>query len=175
MKKSIIALLLVVCMAVLFVGCKKDDATNQQATNSPATQDQTQYYYNVTFNAMTYNGITYEMILEVEDDSNMVDKRTNTISFTTQKGTKMSDVLAQQGYVNLVVDESFDEFLGWMEYKIIPTVNEEGYNVATYEKLSADTYYTTEQLLEKQAPDFSVVYVAKWKSIEDSYYQAFGY
>ena len=65
-------------------------------------------------------------------------------------------------------------FEGWIEYKVYTTYDEEGFTTDTYEKVSGDTYYTTEELLAKPAPDYSVLYVAKWADVSvDEYYKLY--
>ncbi len=176
MKKSLLALFLAICMAVMFVGCANGDTSpTQQPQQSTQPQETQPTFVNVTLNALSYNGIMYEFTLKVEEDSNALDKRTSSITFTAKPGETVLELMSAQGYTELTPVELHDEFVGWMEYKVIPGENKDGVPIATYEKISGDTYYTTQQVMEMAAPEYSVAFVAKWKNIEDSYYQAYGY
>lgn len=177
MKRLIAFILAVLMMAVVFAGCDKNENGINNATVDEMSQTQensVQTEFNLTLNAFTMNGVEHSFLVD-DAKTDMKAQKINTISFVANTGETVLQVLSNNGYSNFKVDETLDEFLGFMEYKIISSENEDGTVAVTYEKMSGDTLYTAEELLEKEITDYSVTYVAKWKSLTDDYYAAFGY
>ncbi|MBQ2971584.1 MAG: hypothetical protein IJE16_03420 [Ruminococcus sp.] len=170
--KKIFALLLSILM-LSFVGC---DNTAQEATiDEIPTQPQTTITeHTLSLNAFTNNGVEY--FFDIENSNSVPDEqKVNNITFVAFTGDKVADVFANNGYSNLRPDETFDKFLGFMEYKVDVVTDENGIEIATYEKLSGDTLYSVDEIMEKEITDYSVAFVARWESLTDDYYAAFGY
>ena len=171
MKKSIFALLLAFCiMAVMLVGCTATDATPDEVAPTETVAPQPQYT-TVTLDAFSYNGVEYRFIFEEKYGEGSRQVFLNNISFAVNQGDVIADVFADNNYSKMELEEAHDEFLGWMEYK--QTLSDDGVT-SVYEKTS-DTLYSNDELLKKTAPDYSVVYVARWADIDDEYYAAYGY
>lgn len=171
--KRIFALLLVLLMIIAFVGC--DNSAEEATADEAPTQAQTTVtQYSVTLNAFTYNGVEHQFNIE---DSNRIpkEKKVNTISFVAFTGDTVSEVLSNNGYSNLQPEEVLDRFLGFMEYKVVPVIDENGTETVTYEKLSGDTLYSVDEIMEKEITDYSVAFVARWEKLTDDYYAAYGY
>ena len=176
--KRIIALLLVLCMAmVVFTGCKNNEQTPKEQTATEAlTEAPTvpEVTYNLTFNAFSYNDVNYNFVFKGVD-ANVPDQKFNTISFIIKDGDIIKDAINFQGFGGFKVESKEDEFLGFMEYKCTTTQGEDGTATNLYEKVSGDTLYSIDEILEKEMPAYDVAYVARWKSIDDDYYAAYGY
>lgn len=176
--KRIIAILLLLCMtAVAFAGCKnnkdadKAPSETQVSTEAPTVPETT---YNLMFDAFSYNGIEYKLIFK-SDDANTPDQKYSTINFVAHKGDKIKDVIGLHGFVDFEIEIVEDEFLGFMEYKCTPSETEDGTVITLYEKLSGDKLYSIDEILEKEIPEYNVAYVARFESIDDEYYAAYGY
>lgn len=176
--KRIIALLLILCMTmVVFAGCKdKEDGAKNQTKTEAATEAPTapEVTYNLMFSAFNYNGINYHLVFDSED-VNTVDQKYNTISFIVHNGDKIKDAINKHGFSGFEVEVVEDEFLGFMEYKCTPTQSEDGTEITAYEKVSGEKLYSIEEILDKEMPAYDVAYIARWKSIDDEYYAAYGY
>lgn len=170
MKKSIIAFILIICMVFVFAGCKDAKATPDQVKTEETVVETAQTSITLTFNAFTYNGVENHFTLEYDDGNNPMEMRYNNITFTAQRDEKAEDVMNNAGYSDLKILETHDEFLGWMEYKMVIAQDD----TVTYEKIS-DTLYKTKEIMGKTMPEYSVAYIAKWKNLSDDYYQAYGY
>lgn len=170
MKKSIIAFILIICMVFLIVGCNSAQATPDQPETGETVVETVLTNITLTFNAFTYNGVENHFTLEYDDGNNPMEMKYNNITFTAEPDEKVEEVMEVAGYKNLKVLETHDEFLGWMEYKMVIAQDD----TVSYEKLS-DNLYKTKELMNKTMPDYDLVYVAKWKSLDDDYYQAYGY
>ncbi len=170
--KKLLALVLALMMMTVFVGCgeKSTDATADEVATQEATEVSK---VNLTLNAFSNNGVEYNFIVE-DSTKDVKEQRINTIAFVAQPKDTVGEILSNNGYLNLKMDEVLDKFIGFMEYKIIVSENEDGTQAVTYEKVS-DTLYTVKELLEKEVPDYDVTFVAKWESLSDDYYAAFGY
>lgn len=170
MKKSIIAFVLALCMAFVFVGCNSTDATKDHATIDETTANSVPINISLMINAFTYNDLEYQFTLDSGEKDNPTTERFNSIAFIANGGDKVKEVMELAGYSNLKMIEIHDEFLGFMEYKVVPTEND----TVTYEKLS-DKLYTVEEMMERKVPEYSVVYLARWSKIGEDYYSAYGY
>lgn len=168
--KRFLALVLALLLMTLFVGCGDSGATADEA---PKEDSVVQADYNLVINAFNYNGAEHKFSVEdVNNGSREV--LINNISFVAHTGDTVAEVLQRSGYANFKMEEVLDKFLGFMEYKIVVSNDENGYDIVTYEKVSNDLY-TVEELMSKAIDDYSVTYVAKWESIPEDYYTACGY
>ncbi len=176
MKKSILALFVAIILSVVFLaGCNGTGATPDEVekveNKTEVTEAVLVTQVTVTFNAFTNNGVEYKFMLKEESGNTEIEKSFNTMSFTTKPGENIEDVINNSNYSDMVMDETLNKFLGFMEYKMYE--NEDG--AVTYEKLSGDKLYSVAEVLEKSAPEYNVVYIAKWENISDDYYAAYGY
>ncbi len=172
LKKLLALVLALLMMMTIFVGCgeKPADVTADEVATQEATEVSK---VNLTLNAFTNNGVEYKFIVD-DSSKDVKEQRINTISFVAKPEATVGEILSNNGYSNFKMDEVLDKFIGFMEYKIIVTEGEDGTRGVTYEKVS-DTLYTVEELLEKEVSDYDVTFVAKWESLSDDYYAAFGY
>ncbi|MBR2714768.1 MAG: hypothetical protein IKB73_00995 [Ruminococcus sp.] len=178
MKKSIFTIILSFLFIALFmVGCTSSDATKDEATKQDAAivdKPTKAVEVQVGFNAFTNNDIEYQMILEKKESGKTKKEKVNSITFTTTAGKNISDVISDAGYKSLKIDTVLGEFEGFMEYKVGSKTDESGNVLTTYEKNSGDKLYSVDEVLAKSAPDYSVVFVAKWKGLDSEYYAAHG-
>ena len=172
--KRILALLLalVMCLSVLtLAGCKKGNDTNADGvgTDNVADTDVSQDVF-LTFYAFCDEEQEYKFnatAFGTQEEYSM-------ISVPAKSGEKIGDALTNNDYNDITPIESKGKFEGWMEYKEVSEVVNDSEQFS-YEKLSGDKLYTTKELLNKKAPDYSVMYVAKWENISDDFYAMMGY
>lgn len=167
--KRVLAIILVLCLSMtLFVGCKNDEEVivDDAITDGEAPQEiyLTLYAFGDEEQEYTMSVTVYE----TQEEYGM-------ISMPATEGEKIGDILASNDYNNITPVESKGKFEGWMEYKEVATMDADGFEQYSYEKLSDETVYTTEELLERTMPEYGVMYVAKWDNLDDDYYASMGY
>ncbi|MBE6824618.1 MAG: hypothetical protein E7513_04665 [Ruminococcaceae bacterium] len=176
MKKSILALILVLCMTLLLVGCQSGEATPDEVTVSETAVAETTapQYVTFTLDAFSFNGFEHQFSLQEDLGGEEKEVFFNNITFTAQPGDVIETVLSENNYSKIKNVELQDEFLGWMEYKQVTIVDENDVETVTYERTS-DALYSNKELMQKSVPEYNVKYLARWKDIGDDYYSAYGY
>lgn len=110
-----------------------------------------------------------EAMLELEDTNGEV-LETGSIDFISKANTTLETLLEENDYTSFAVVCENDAFEGWLEYTVVITTDEDGFETYEYQLVS-ETLYSTEELLEKKLPDYSVIYTAKWAGMEiEDYY-----
>lgn len=151
---------ILVFAAVALAGCSAED----EVQDIPETEE-TEVYF-------TMDGYGQSLTIRQTDlDGNEYDEETMSIDFGGVKGQTVGDILESTGYISVTPAETEDVFEGWMEYKMIITAGDDGFDLYEYEKLS-DGLYTTEEIMEKEISEDSLMFVAKWQSIPEEDYFA---
>ena len=120
----------------------------------------------ITFDAYETAGGLLSVTESDGEDGTMVSEYGSASYIASEgEGMKISDMLTKAGVVSIEPVNEADTFEGWMEYNIIPSVDEDGFETQEYVRISEDTLYTTEEVLEKTTTGYDVMYVAKWESV----------
>lgn len=147
--KKLLAMIMLVCMFALgLAGCG--------GSNSEVTEPC------LTFDAYGNGCLIVE---ESDGEGGTVTSETGSYTFTVLEGETVGDVLDAQGVKSMKPELRNDTFEGWMEFKEIITTDKDGFETREYERLSGDTLYTTQEVMERPLPEYPVSYVAKWASI----------
>lgn len=174
--KRVIALLLSLVMIftiLVLAGCKKNEevTTDDINTDSAITDGDEEQEVFLTLYALGDEEQEYKFSFRADD----IQQETGMLFAPARSGEKIGDALKASGYSDIAPIENVGKFEGWMEYKEATSVDADGFEQFAYEKLSGDTLYTTEQLLKRPMPDYSVMYVAKWDNLDYDYYAMMGF
>ena len=176
MKKNVCAVLCVASACVMaFAGCTNENTvsgkTIEISEETAVVEEERERY-------MTIDGYTMAggmLKVTMEDESV---EETGAWGFILEEGKTIGDMFAAEGitevtpYIMDSEDPENDVFEGWIEYKVTVTMDEEGFENSVYERVSGDTYYTTEELMEMPVPEYEVLYIAKWEAVpEEEYYK----
>lgn len=96
-------------------------------------------------------------------------------SFEATENAKIQDMLNDAGVVAINPTHENDTFEGWIIFKEVISLDEKGYEVHEFEKISEDKLYTTNELFDMSMPNYNVIYVAKWSSVPMNEYYKEGY
>lgn len=110
-------------------------------------------------------------IRQTDLDGQEYEEETMSIDFGGLKGKTVREILEDMDYISVTPVETDDVFEGWMEYKMIITEGDDGFDLYEYEKLS-DELCTTEEMMEKEISEDHLMFVAKWQSIPEEDYFA---
>lgn len=170
--KKIIALLFLLCVvASLFVGCKdKENTTPTDVVDMTQEVTEPEVTYNLMFDPFVHSSVDYFLVFEGVDEQTPLQKYNTPISFIVHEGEKVGEAIKVHGFGAFKVESTSDELLGFAEYKVVNSIDENGLAVTSYEKLSGDTLYSIEELMERELPAYDVVYVARWAGVSDSDY-----
>lgn len=181
--KKFLALILTFLMLATFAGCKDNSSVDTKEATADEIVDEVveetgvmvdpQQTINISINALAKNDVEYLLKYEEDDNGTKVENTINNISFAAEAGDTAADMFENFGYKNVEIIDMDDEFLGWMEYKM-STVTQDSLETVVYEKVS-DELLTTEEMMNKEVTDYSVTFVAKWKSLSDEDYELYGY
>lgn len=156
MKKKLISALLMAGMLLSCAACGNQNTDNVEPTPEPGLVEADERTIDVYLDS-------YECgLLRVMEDGE--EQEYGSIGLLAAQGDTIGGLLNHSGFSELTPVSDEDEFEGWMEYKLIITTDEDGFETFTYELVSEELY-TTEQLLERTVADYAVDYVAKWASI----------
>lgn len=110
------------------------------------------------------------MLYVTHGDGNI--EETGALTFHLDEGGKINDVIHNYDIVKVEPRLEGDTFEGWMIFKDILTIDEtESYMSLSFELMSGDKLYTTDELFELPTPAYDVTYVAKWASLDiDKYF-----
>lgn len=166
MKKRIIALFMIlVMMATMLAGCGQE-APAEEA--SEATED---VYMEIDAYSYALGFIRYT---ETDMDGESVESETMTLAMNAVAGQTIAEVWEANGYEFSEVYAEGEVFEGWMVYKMINETDEEGFDISrTYERISGDDLYTTEEFMELEVPGHDVVYCAKWENYSMDAYDSY--
>ena len=166
MKNKLISTLLVICLALIsFSGCNNQNDIidgNIEIISGDIEQEESLY---VTFDAY---GEAFGMLTvnQTTENGNTEANESMSWSFDAVHTEKISSLLERNKVLSIEpYNEDNDIFEGWIVYREIITIDDEGFETYSYEKLSADTIYSTNEILEMTVPDFNITFVAKWKNI----------
>lgn len=166
--KKIWAILLMASMSIAaLVGCgtEEDDSANSGETYE--IDEETELFMTLDANGMAGGMLSVTQAGEEGIESVSWD-------FFIIEGETVGSILEEQEITAVDVVLEGDNFEGWIEYKINIVTDADGVDTYTYEKVSGDTYYTTEELMDMPAPDYNVLYVAKWENVSlDEYYMTY--
>lgn len=166
--KKIWAILLMATMSIAaLVGCgtEEDDSANSGETYE--IDEETELFMTLDANGMAGGMLSVTQAGEEGIESVSWD-------FFIIEGETVGSILEEQEITAVDVVLEGDNFEGWIEYKINIVTDADGVDTYTYEKVSGDTYYTTEELMDMPAPDYNVLYVAKWENVSlDEYYMTY--
>lgn len=197
MKKRIMTFLTIATLSVsLVTGCgsKEDVAatTSAQATAETTTEAATEVAteasvesttedivldveqeiseYYVSFNVHTSGGV--KITADNGVGGTMVEE-TMGYGFSSFTGKTIKESMKEFGILDIEVVSDGDTFEGWMEYRDIMTMDEDGFEyLSSHEKVS-DNLYTTEDVLS-MVLDAHTTFVAKWESIPyEEYYLSY--
>ncbi|MBE5972313.1 MAG: hypothetical protein E7246_07345 [Lachnoclostridium sp.] len=117
--------------------------------------------YNITFDAFSLGGV--EVTFDDETGGTDVEQMMS-IGCSSYPGKTLKESMKEFGILDIDVVTDGETFEGWMEYKDIMAMHEDGFEYLTsYEKVS-DNLYTTEEILSIVL-DQHTTFVAKWESI----------
>ena len=166
MKNKLISTLLVICLALIsFSGCNNQNNIiddNIEMISGDIEQEESLY---VTFDAY---GEAFGMLTvnQTTETGNTEANESMSWSFDAVHTEKISSLLERNKVLSIEpYNEDNDIFEGWIVYREIITIDDEGFETYSYEKLSADTIYSTNEILEMTVPDFNITFVAKWKNV----------
>ncbi|MBQ8298747.1 MAG: hypothetical protein IJX99_02590 [Clostridia bacterium] len=176
MKKNILFLLLFACLSLMIlVGCE-NEPTNESdvdaeinVNNSGESNDEVSNEVYLTLDGHGLAGGMLSMTLASEEGSTAVNESVSW-DFAATENEKIKDVLVKNGILNVKPELEGDTFEGWLGFKQIITTDDEGYNTYAYEKLSGDTLFTTDEVLEMSMPNHNVTFMAKWTNVPISDY-----
>lgn len=172
MKKKLFALFLLACLFLAMpAGCGSQNTETPDGTDDAELSDNFE-------NVEEEDGVWMELdsycyvpaILTITDTEETYE--TGSFSTWTPSGMTVGEVLAECGVTAVEPSYEDDTFEGWMEFEVIITTDEDGWEEYTY-VCTSDKLYTYEELLELVVPDHNVTYAAKWASIPvEEYYVA---
>ena len=184
MKKLLLVLLAISLSAMVLVGCENEptnesdanteinvtsgESDNEMASDEISDDEISNEIY-LTLDAHGLAGGMLSMTVASEDGSTTVDESV-VYMFAGAESEKIGDILARDGILNVKPELEGDAFEGWVAFKEIITIDDEGYNTYTYEKLSEETIYTTEEVLQMPLPNYNITFMAKWASVPMSEY-----
>lgn len=108
--------------------------------------------------------LTTEPIVDENGIDTTAESEYGTICFLGAEGETFGEALTACDYLKVTPQLDGDTFEGWMEYQVVTTVDDDGFEETTY-SLITDKIYSNEELLNLTVPDHSVMYIAKWSSI----------
>ena len=150
--------------AVTEVATEAEIETTTEADITEAEQELSEYY-------VSFNVYTSGLVKITSDDGNGGKYITETMGygFSSFTGKTIEESMKEFGIFDIEVVSDGDTFEGWMEYRDIMTVDEDGFEyLSSYEKVS-DNLYTTEDVMA-MVLDAHTTFVAKWESISDEEY-----
>lgn len=109
------------------------------------------------------------LVVETTEDNREKVNETGSIGWMSKEGTLISDVLTKWNVTSIEACAD-DELEGWMAYKMNSTTDENGFVTYNAQKVSGDTLYTTQEVLESKVPDYDITYYSKCKSKPIEYY-----
>ncbi len=176
MKKNIWAMLLIASMAMTtLIGCGTEDG---DSANSGETIDIVEETVEETeaepelFMTLDANGMAGGVLSVTQAGEEGIESVA--WDFSIIEGETVGSILEEQEITAVDVILEGDNFEGWIEYKVNIVTDADGFDTYVYEKVSGDTYYTTEELMDMPAPDYNVLYVAKWENVSlDEYYMTY--
>lgn len=174
MKKKMLVTMLVASLSMMmFAGCSSENSVSgdtvdvAEETRTEETEAEREIY--MTIDAYGLAGGMLSMTMNGEEGVEAA-----AWGFAVVEGNTVGEILEAEGITTLdvkIMDDEDAVFEGWIEYKCDITTDEDGFDTYTYQRVSGETYYTTEELMAMPAPDYEVLYVAKWEHVsEDEYY-----
>lgn len=138
--------------------------TTTEADDTEAEQGLSEYY-------VTFDVYTTGLVKITSDDGaggTLVDE-TMGYGFSSFAGTTIKESMKEFGILDIAAVSDEDNFEGWMEYRDIMTMDEDGFEYLTSHEKVSDNLYTTEDVLS-MVLDAHTTFVAKWESISDEEY-----
>lgn len=168
MQKTIVFIVAVFMFVFSFTGCGYTEVKTPDTTNNNpiGTTENTNKSTGKTVTVHIDSYIQIGGMFSVKTDDGTV---TETPAWTFEEanvGEKMADVFFNSGIVDVEPKLEGDTFEGWMIFKDVVTTDSEGLMNFSFELVSGDTFYTTEQLKELAVPEYDVTYIAKWASLD---------
>lgn len=160
-RKGLLFFLVMSLVMTMIAGCGKKEKSDEEG-NDLVINTSKKGPVQVTFDGYGY---AWGTIVYAEADDEEAESETVSIDFEAMPGEVIRDVWEQNGYAFQRIYADGEYFEGWMEYKTNRTTDEEGFDTYKYERISGDQLYTTEDILNREVPDYDVAYVAKWESI----------
>lgn len=182
--KKIISIILLVCVFMLsLVGCSNNKMTNQDnnieepnkvisdsssedISNTPSDinpeEISNELYF--TFDA---HGLAGGMlaVTELSDEGSTVVNESVSWMFETTENEKIKNALQKTGIVAINPMLENDIFEGWIIFKENITVDPDGYETCSYEKISDEKLYSTTEIFEMDMPNHNLIFMAKWANI----------
>lgn len=154
MKKRVVSGMFVACTAMMaMIGCNNGNEASEEKAEVMVSFDA--YGYTAGLLSITESDEVFE---------------TGSMSIPATEGDKIGTAWEEAGFSDMEVKLEGDTFEGWMEYEVVVTTEEDGFEWEKYVRVS-DDIYTTEEAMERIVPDYNVIYVAKWESISmDDYF-----
>ena len=166
MKKIMLLLATIAFLMATVMGCSQSNDKAAETTQEATWDESTEVY--VSIDAYSFDAMLSYVDSMFEDQAEQCE--TMSLSLMGYRGQTIAQALEMSKMSELAVVCETDVFEGWMVYKQVITVDEDGWENYSYEKISGDKLYTTEEMLADQLKDYSVTYVAKWESVPDSEY-----
>ncbi len=164
--KKILALILALLMMTIFVGC--GDSSEDVVNESEVTEEEVQEGEEIEITIDAFYSADDEMMSLEYLSSDMPESMQSIGTYTSTKGATVGECFEESGYTDITVVDEDGKFLGFMEYKINKTTDENGEETWQYEKVS-DELLTTEEMLESQV-NYNVMFLAKWEGVSDETY-----
>lgn len=146
--KKLLALLLFLC---LLLGC------------AWAEEEVEEIQYYVDFDAYDFTGERMMTVDVLDWDGSQVTEQYSGLGIIVNPGQTIGEAMTELGYLSLTME--VEGFEGWMTFENVVTVDEDGFENSEYVKLPEAPLYTTEEVLGMTAPEFNVIFVAKWADI----------
>lgn len=162
MKKKL-CLMLLVCFTMILTcaACGSNDSANDTAED-PAADTSTDCY--CSFEAYG------EGMLNITEAGETTE--TGSMGWPSEPGRRIGDICEEWDVTAIEPVLEGDEFEGWLEIKVVTEVDENDFATTTMEIVS-DTLYTTDEVMDREVPDYDVTYMTKWKNVPMSEYEEF--
>ncbi|MBQ8590500.1 MAG: hypothetical protein IJ486_08635 [Firmicutes bacterium] len=156
MKKKYVSIFMILCLLMMtLVGCGGSGTDEDLDQNMG---DMEELYFTIDAywmsNGMLYGEYASGEVLE-----------TQSWGMAALPGQTVGEALEALEITSLEAKSEDDVFEGWMIFKDVITVDEDGFEEYSYELISEGTIYSTEELMELEVPAEPVTYVAKWENI----------
>lgn len=148
-------------MILTCAACGNSESANEGA-GEPAADAATDYY--CSFEAY---GEGLLNITEAGETS-----ETGSMGWPVSPGTRIGDICDEWDVSAIEPVCEGDEFEGWIEIKVVTEEDADGFITTTMEIVS-DTLYTTDEVMDREMPDYDVTYMTKWKNVPMSEYEEF--
>lgn len=169
MKKRILSLLMILIMMVtILAGCGKTEPAEEVTELEEIPEE---VYMEIDAYSYAYGFIYYT---EKDMDGEVCESETMTLALNAVPGQTMKEVWEANGYEFSEVAAEGEVFEGWMVYKMEMETDEDGFEISrTYERISGDDVYDTEEFMELEVPEHDVTYVAKWANYSMEAYDSY--